>query len=146
MKKGFTLIELLVVISIIGILLALSIFGIQGARRASRDAERKASLETIRQALELYKSDCDEYPSTLGTSLEGTGIGNCVGTYLSEVPTDPLSSDEILEGQRNFSYTPDLVELQTYTLCAAMEQNPASSSAVGCGSCGTTCNYKVTNP
>ncbi|MCK4588676.1 prepilin-type N-terminal cleavage/methylation domain-containing protein, partial [Candidatus Woesebacteria bacterium] len=63
MKKGFTLIELLVVISIIGILLALSIFGLQGARKSARDSKRKADIELIRSGIEIYKADCNVYPT-----------------------------------------------------------------------------------
>jgi prepilin-type N-terminal cleavage/methylation domain-containing protein len=73
-NKAFTLIELLVVISIIGILTGLSIFGLQGAREASRDATRKAALEQIRSGLEIYKADCDSYPigNSLSSPLKGT--------------------------------------------------------------------------
>ena len=63
-KKGFTLIELLVVISIIGILIAVSIFGLSGARESARDARRKSDLELIRSGLELYRADCNAYPTT----------------------------------------------------------------------------------
>ncbi len=136
MKKGFTLIELLVVISIIGILLALSIFGLQGARESARDSKRKADLELIRSGLEFYKSDCNAYPASLGTSLVGSGSpASCDGTYIAEVPTDPLPD-------RNYSYASDGM---TYTLCAALEDSPGMDTT-GCSSCGVTCNYKVTNP
>ena len=72
--KAFTLIELLVVISIIGILIAISIFGLSGARESARDARRKSDLELIRSGLELYKADCNTYPGsiTFGNSLIGT--------------------------------------------------------------------------
>ena len=72
-NKGFTLIELLVVISILGVLLALSVFGMQGARQSSRDGRRKADLEQIRSGLEMYRADCNAYPTTLVTTLKGTG-------------------------------------------------------------------------
>ena len=94
-KKAFTLIELLVVISIIGILVAVSIFGLSGAREASRDAKRKSDLETIRSGLELYRADCGTYPigSSLPSSLIGTKVtGNvCLtsDTYITSVPVDP---------------------------------------------------------
>ena len=70
-KHAFTMIELLVVISIIGIVVALSFFGIQNTRASSRDAKRKSDLETIRSVLELYKADCKEYPETV-TCPKGT--------------------------------------------------------------------------
>ena len=74
MKKGFTLIELLVVLSIIGVLVGLSIFGLRSARESSRDGTRKADLELIRSGVEIYKADCDNYPlsAELGASLTGT--------------------------------------------------------------------------
>lgn len=134
-SKAFTLIELLVVISIIGILMAISIFGLSGARETSRDARRKGDLETIRSGIELYRADCNSYPTgSLGTSLTGNCLG-ALNTYISEIPTDPISAT------RNYVYSSDGV---TYTLCASMENT--SATVTGCGSCGTACNYKVTNP
>lgn len=143
-SKGFTLIELLVVVSIIGILVAVSIFGLAGARESSRDARRKADLELIRQGLELYKADCNIYPATTtivaGSTLIGTNTsGSCLttNTYISEVPADPVGAS------RTYKYT------QTgtgtgYTLCAALENDPGT--VTGCGSCTVSCNYKTTNP
>ena len=55
--SGFTLVELLVVIAIIVILISVSLVGLTGSRETARDAKRKADLEAIRSALELYKSD-----------------------------------------------------------------------------------------
>lgn len=139
-NRGFTLIELLVVISIIGVLIALSVFGLQGARRASRDAKRKSDLEQIRSGIEIYKSDCDKYPSVLGTTLAGDGsTTSCLvsNTYISSVPVDPLSP--------NSTYGYYNPTSSTYEICAALEQGGTSVTCTG--SCGSsTCNYKVTNP
>lgn len=140
-KKGFTLIELLVVISILGILLGLSIFGMQSAREASRDGKRKADLEQIRSGLEMYRSDCGSYPTgslTSGSSLIGNGSSStCLSSnvYISSIPSDPVSAE------RSYSFSSDG---NVYTLCAALEQT--STAVTGCGSCGETCSYKVTNP
>ena len=145
-RSGFTLIELLVVISIIGILLGLSVFGLQGARQSSRDARRKADLEQIRSGLEMFKADCGKYyvgPS-LPSPLVGMGITyspSCLAanTYILSLPVDPLPSTN--------SYAYNSTNGVTYTLCASLE-NPPIPPAIGCvGSCGGSgCNYKVTNP
>ena len=140
--KGFTLIELLVAIAIIGILVTIATFAMQGARESARDARRKSDLEAIASALELYRSDCNGYPnSPLGATMTGSPVlpnpPSCSGTYMSAVPTDPQSSS------RSYSYTKSGA---TYTLCAALEQPPTGSAPSGCGSCGVTCNYKIARP
>lgn len=146
-SSAFTLIELLVVVSIIGILIGLSIFGLQGARQSSRDAKRKADLEQIRSGLEIYKSDCNSYPLTgkvtSGSSLVGLagGIAGCAGnTYISQIPSDPLATTN------KYAYTSS--DGVTYTLCAALEQipSPTMAPAPACGSCTAACNYRVINP
>lgn len=143
---GFTLIELLIVISIIGIISAISLFALQGSRESGRNARRRADLESIRSALEMYKADCNVYPASLpsvGSSLTGVpGTTNCAGpgvsvTYLSSVPGDPSSNG-------SYSYTVS-ASRQSYTLCAHIEGSSASVS--GCGSCNPgPCRYRVTNP
>ncbi len=142
--SAFTLIELLVVISIIGILIGLSVFGLQGARETSRDARRKSDLELIRSGVEIYKSDCNKYPLTSqvtsGGTLVGTGtVVGCVGnTYISSIPTDPISPAS------SYKYSSDGT---TYEVCAALEKTGTAVTCGGSSSCGgATCNYKVTNP
>lgn len=143
--KGFTLIELLVVISVIGVLLAVSIFGLSGARESSRDARRKADLELVRSGLEIYKADCGAYPSTVtfGSNLVGSGTpSTCAASnvYITGVPTDPIAVS------RTYRYA---TTASGYSLCAALEQGTGSVSCGGtnCGVGGTVnCNYQVTNP
>ncbi len=144
-RSGFTLIELLVVISIIGILIGLSVLGLQGARQSSRDATRKADLELIRSGLEIYKADCGAYPvgTSLASPLKGTSsTGTCLNTntYISTVPTDPQNP------VRSYSYSSNGT---TYALCTSLENAPSpAENTTGCGTCGTSssCNHKVTNP
>lgn len=140
-KSGFTLIELLVVISIIGVLVAVSIFGLNGARESARDARRKSDLELIRSGLEMYKADCNNYPASLSTTLVGTGSPtSCAvsNTYISAVPVDPISAS------RSYRYS---TTASGYQICASLEQQGLSTVTCGGSSnCGTTCNYKITNP
>ena len=141
-NHAFTLIELLVVISIIGIITAISIVGLTGAREGSRDARRKSDLELIRSGLELYKADCNTYPTTLDVtsgngSLVGNGTLSCLAenTYITKIPADPLST-------KGYVY---LKMTDEYIICASLEQG---GTDIWCGApCGgDVCNYVVTNP
>lgn len=139
LNNGFTLIELLVTMGIIAILVSLSIFALQSARESARDAKRKADLEAIRTALELYRADCGHYPNANANQVPNplTGTGSCSGnTYMQEVPEDPVSGN-IYRYNRSSN--------TSYTLCAFLE---GGGSDAGCGSCGSAgaCNYKTTNP
>ena len=144
-KEGFTLIELLVVISIIGVLTAVSLFGIQGARQSARDGRRKVDLELIKSGLEMYKADCNYYPTMASPpsgQLRGDGSTSACAisnVYISVIPADSQSPT------RTYSY--NRTSTTTYVLCAALEQTPVPlGDTANCLSCATDCNYKVTNP
>lgn len=126
-NSGFTLIELLTVMTIIAVLVGLALVSFQGTRKTARDGKRKADLEQIRSALEMYRADNPTigYPPNL----------NALSSYIT-IPSDPL-----LPG-RNYSYNP--VSTSKYNLCAALEAS--SGMVTDCGLCGVTCNWKVTNP
>lgn len=120
LSKGFTLIEMMVVMSIIGILMALTLTGIGSSRKGARDARRKVDLETIRSGLEMYKSDCNFYPST-DEIMDGDYLNgdNCstpnTNIYIQLIPKDPL------DPARVYAYT--RLTTSTYTLCATLEQS-----------------------
>lgn len=128
--KGLTLVELLVSMTIIAVLASLALVSLQGARRSARDGQRKADLEEIRSALEMYRTDGGEYPATLPTLTP---------EYL-ELHSDPIS------GQ---SYSYYQVSESAYNLCAGLEVDTGDDFSSDCPSgCGAevTCNYKVSNP
>lgn len=86
-RAGFTLIELMVVILIIAILGALGLVAYGQASRSARNGRREADMESVRQALILYRqehSGC--FPNVSPYSSLSTPL---VSTYLSSLPTDP---------------------------------------------------------
>jgi prepilin-type N-terminal cleavage/methylation domain-containing protein len=58
---GFTLIELLVVISIIGLLVAILVPGLNGARRVSKRVACGGNLRSVGQAMRMYLNDSNDY-------------------------------------------------------------------------------------
>ncbi len=91
-RKAFTLIELLVVIIILGVLAALITGNFFTSLKKGRDAKRKADLEQIQRALEMYYEDKRIYPLTgeltFGTSLTDPVSGK---VYMQNLPNDPVS-------------------------------------------------------
>lgn len=95
-QKGFTLIELLIVITIIGILSVALVPRLTGGQARARDAQRRADLQQIATALELYADDNGgSYPSTSTGCIGGmTGLGD----YLTTVPNDPSATNTVTDG------------------------------------------------
>ena len=100
-EAGFTLIELLVVLVILGLLAALAGPRVLGYLSGARTDTAKLQIENLGQALELYKLDNGNYPSTsqglaaLVTAPSGTPTWR--GPYLtkSELPKDPWGRDYV---------------------------------------------------
>lgn len=98
-KKGFTLLELLVVIAILGILSALITGNFLTSLKKGRDAQRKADLQQMKRANELYYADQgyyathedDFYGGTNGDQFCAPPPGGCSEKiYMVKVPKDPL--------------------------------------------------------
>ena len=132
MRQSFTLIEILVVATIIALLAAGAAVSYSQINKQSRDAKRKADLEQIRAALEMYRSNNNVYPTiTINCSSSG-GITDANGiTYLSSIPKDPKCN--------TYTYYYSTTS-SDYTLGAYLETG-GTSCGVNCGE--VNCNYCV---
>ena len=95
LKTGFTLIELLVVVAIIGMLLSVVITAAQGSKAKSRDVRRANDVQQVQNALELYRTNNQTYPSCALLVINGSS--DCLSSSLisegaiSGLPLDPLN-------------------------------------------------------
>jgi prepilin-type N-terminal cleavage/methylation domain-containing protein len=112
---GFTLIELLIAIAVIGVLAAVILSNLSNQQKKARDAKRKADLNDVRNALQLYYNDSGAYPfcqawadlevvppkkwgswdssSECGVTTTPKGLGPLLtnGGYIKEMPLPPIS-------------------------------------------------------
>lgn len=67
--RGFTLIELLIVVSIIGIIVAISIFNLLNAIERARQRRTMGDMRTLALAVEAYSTDKNRYPPAAAFTL-----------------------------------------------------------------------------
>ncbi|NCY24783.1 MAG: type II secretion system protein GspG [Alphaproteobacteria bacterium] len=90
-RSGFTLIEIMVVLVIIGVLIALVAPNVMGRPDEARITAAKADLRAIGSALDMYKLDNFNYPSTQQglQALVSKPSGAKKSGYLKKLPVDP---------------------------------------------------------
>jgi len=81
--RGFTLIELLVVMAIIGTLLALAVPRYFRTVERARETVLRHDLSILREAIDKYYSDLNQYPETLQALADKR--------YVRAVPVDPFT-------------------------------------------------------
>lgn len=128
-NKGFTLIELLVVIAIIGILSTLAIVALGSARQKARDAKRIADLKQVGNALELYYTDNNAYP-TLITTGQPIAFGST--TYMAQVPSNPAPRNDGTCSNSDYTYTVDS-SYRNYSFSACLGASSSSSTSTNSG-------------
>jgi len=149
-QNGFTLIELLVVIFILGILAALIISNLQGARQRARDTSKKAELNNLKTALRLYYNDYQRYPDQeFGIYLLGCGTNGtsrcpvCTSSYFAAGGSDGCqtvymkSLDKVSDTFRyyqcdddNFIAKVDLENLSDTDIAASQARCPVDCGTV----------------
>ena len=100
-QRGFTLIEVMVVVAILAILATVVITNISDEPGKARIAKAKQDIRAIESALELYKLDNFNYPTTdqgLSALVESPATDPVAanwkdGGYLKRMPKDPWQRD-----------------------------------------------------
>ncbi len=158
MRKGFTLVELLVVIGVISILAGatLTILNPEKQLQRARDSRRKADLQQIRSALELYRSDFGTYPTTdwvYSTAVGNSWIPGLSPDYLKTVPKDPKNIGSNYSGQVYGYYSSAWCSATpgtSYILAVTLENSSDTEKGqiIKYNSCdwGDSTLYTLTNP
>lgn len=163
--QGFTLIELLVVIAIIGVLAATSVALINPDQqfKKARDTKRKADLQQIRAALELYRADNGSYPVTdwiSSTQDSSFWFPSLAPTYTKTVPKDPKNTGSLPWARNGLNYAYQSISTcgiaggTSYILTTKLENtsDPEINNNIQYGSCswpsvvGYSGLYTVSSP
>ena len=100
-NRGFTLIEVLVVVMILGILAAIVVPRIMDRPDEAKRTAAKVDIQSLVQALKLYRLDNGSYPTTeqgllalVQKPTTNPAPGNWKqGGYLERLPKDPWQGD-----------------------------------------------------
>jgi prepilin-type N-terminal cleavage/methylation domain-containing protein len=118
-EEGFTLIELLIVIVVLGILAAVTVFGLSNVTSQSAQSACRADAKSVEVAVEAFHANNGRWPVASGgtpptdTDLVPTTPGPGVVTYLRTWPNSThytISTDgngKVSVGTANFDTLPN---------------------------------------
>lgn len=137
----------MIVIAIMGVLASLISGNFITSLKKGRDARRKADLEQVQRALEMYYEDNKIYPTSLDFSGGGALChpdGCNTKIYMQKLPNDPVSGN-------NYMYVSDGSYYKLYSCIEnSLDQGPGvkqTGYGVSCGSgrCNP-CRYGISSP
>lgn len=138
---GFTLIEILVVITIIMIISAVGLVSFINVGKNARDARRKSDLETVRQALVLYRSENGCYPNP--------GDATAIARYLAVIDTlGPVGSSYLsspLPQDPQYTTKPNTQAYQ-YSTTGSCGSGMASGFSLAATLENPVSTYTISNP
>src|SRR3989344_4455904 len=89
--KGFTLVELVIAMTIVAVLATIGFATFSSILKNNRDQERIKDLNSVKQALELYRSNNHSYPASLDLScLSSASLIDSTKVYMEVLPKDPI--------------------------------------------------------
>ena len=119
-KSGFTLVELVIVVLVLGIITAVAAPKMFNTANDARDSATRQSLAVLRGAIEMYRAQNGEYPSTselttvLVPYLQGPFPAPQVGANQNANPVNssqsPITSTEA--GDRGWVYNNSTGEIR----------------------------------
>ena len=92
-SAGFSFIEMVLVLLVLGILFAIAVPRYQAQIDKAKEAVLAHNLATIRERLDQYRADRDEFPANLADLV--------VSGYLREIPEDPMTQSILWEQIRD---------------------------------------------
>lgn len=147
---GFILIELLIVVAVIAVISALIWVPLSNHQKKARDAKRKADLNDIQIALQLYYQDFGRYPGNQNTTYSSLTpnspwIPDLDSTYIKELPRDPINTLLSINNIRAYLYIVN-DPTQTYCLATNLEYDQDPQKKNECGITVGGMDYTITNP
>ena len=139
-RSGFTLIELLVVITIISILTIIAVSQFNTAKIKARDTQRKADLDSVSKAVNMYYADYGEFPDQDAFGWGGE-FKDGDYYYMKVVPEENKADLD------QYCYLPN-VNFTSYVIFGNMEGVGMTTGdfSVSSGGCETDYNFSLVAP